>query len=45
MAEPFTSFTSKVIPLPAEHVDTDQVVPARYLKGTDKIPPIAGRPP
>ena len=36
MAEPFTSFTSKVIPLPAENVDTDQIVPARYLKVTDK---------
>jgi 3-isopropylmalate/(R)-2-methylmalate dehydratase small subunit len=36
MAEPFTTFTSKVIPLPAENVDTDQVVPARYLKVTDK---------
>ena len=30
------SFTSKVIPLPAENVDTDQIVPARYLKVTDK---------
>jgi 3-isopropylmalate/(R)-2-methylmalate dehydratase small subunit len=36
MAEPFRSFTSKVIPLPAENVDTDQIVPARYLKVTDK---------
>jgi 3-isopropylmalate/(R)-2-methylmalate dehydratase small subunit len=36
MAEPFTTFTSKVIPLPAENVDTDQIVPARYLKVTDK---------
>jgi 3-isopropylmalate/(R)-2-methylmalate dehydratase small subunit len=36
MAEPFTTFTSAVIPLPAENVDTDQVVPARYLKVTDK---------
>ena len=36
MAEPFASFTSTVIPLPAENVDTDQVVPARYLKVTDK---------
>jgi 3-isopropylmalate/(R)-2-methylmalate dehydratase small subunit len=36
MAEPFASFTSRVIPLPAENVDTDQVVPARYLKVTDK---------
>jgi 3-isopropylmalate/(R)-2-methylmalate dehydratase small subunit len=36
MAEPFRQFTSKVVPLPAENVDTDQVVPARYLKVTDK---------
>src|SRR3712207_3936194 len=36
MAEPFISFTSKVIPLSAENVDTDQIVPARYLKVTDK---------
>jgi 3-isopropylmalate/(R)-2-methylmalate dehydratase small subunit len=36
VAEPFRQFTSKVVPLPAENVDTDQVVPARYLKTTDK---------
>ena len=36
MAEPFTVFTSKVVPIPAENVDTDQIVPARYLKMTDK---------
>jgi 3-isopropylmalate/(R)-2-methylmalate dehydratase small subunit len=36
VAEPFESFTSRVIPLPAENVDTDQIVPARYLKITDK---------
>ena len=36
MADPFQTFTSKVIPLPAENVDTDQIVPARYLKVTDK---------
>ncbi len=36
MPEPFRSFTSKVVPLRAENVDTDQVVPARYLKITDK---------
>jgi 3-isopropylmalate/(R)-2-methylmalate dehydratase small subunit len=36
MAEPFRSFTSAVIPLPGENVDTDQIVPARYLKVTDK---------
>jgi 3-isopropylmalate/(R)-2-methylmalate dehydratase small subunit len=36
MADPFRTFTSAVIPLPAENVDTDQIVPARYLKVTDK---------
>jgi 3-isopropylmalate/(R)-2-methylmalate dehydratase small subunit len=36
MPEPYRSFTSKVVPLPAENVDTDQIVPARYLKITDK---------
>ncbi len=36
MAESFTVFTSRVVPLPAENVDTDQIVPARYLKVTDK---------
>jgi 3-isopropylmalate/(R)-2-methylmalate dehydratase small subunit len=36
MADPFSQFTSRVVPLPAENVDTDQIVPARYLKVTDK---------
>ena len=36
MAEGFRSFTSRVVALPAENVDTDQIVPARYLKVTDK---------
>jgi 3-isopropylmalate/(R)-2-methylmalate dehydratase small subunit len=36
MSDPFTTFTSRVVPLPAENVDTDQIVPARYLKVTDK---------
>jgi 3-isopropylmalate/(R)-2-methylmalate dehydratase small subunit len=36
MAQPYRTFTSAVIPLPAENVDTDQIVPARYLKATDK---------
>jgi 3-isopropylmalate/(R)-2-methylmalate dehydratase small subunit len=36
MTEPFRTFTSAVIPLPSENVDTDQIVPARYLKVTDK---------
>jgi 3-isopropylmalate/(R)-2-methylmalate dehydratase small subunit len=36
MAEPFESFTSRVVPLPAENVDTDQIIPARFLKTTDR---------
>ena len=36
MGEPFRQFTSRVVLLGAENVDTDQVVPARYLKVTDK---------
>jgi 3-isopropylmalate/(R)-2-methylmalate dehydratase small subunit len=36
MAEPYRAFTSRVVPLAAENVDTDQIVPARYLKVTDK---------
>jgi 3-isopropylmalate/(R)-2-methylmalate dehydratase small subunit len=34
--EPYRGFSSRVVPLPAENVDTDQIVPARYLKVTDK---------
>jgi 3-isopropylmalate/(R)-2-methylmalate dehydratase small subunit len=34
--EPFESFSSRVIPLPAENVDTDQIIPARFLKTTDR---------
>ncbi len=36
MAEPYRQFTSRIVPLAAENVDTDQIVPARYLKVTDK---------
>src|SRR5512144_1334104 len=36
MPEPYGQFTSRVVPLAAENVDTDQIVPARYLKVTDK---------
>ncbi len=36
MPEAFRAFASRVVPLPAENIDTDQVVPARYLKVTDK---------
>lgn len=34
--DPFTKVTSRVVPLPNENVDTDQIVPARFLKVTDK---------
>ena len=36
MPEAVRLFRSKVVPLDAENVDTDQIVPARYLKVTDK---------
>ena len=36
MPEPYRSFASACVPLLKEHVDTDQIVPARYLKITDK---------
>ncbi len=32
----FTSLTSRVVPLPMNDVDTDQIIPARFLKVTDK---------
>ncbi|MCF6277273.1 MAG: 3-isopropylmalate dehydratase small subunit [Anaerolineales bacterium] len=32
----FTTLTSHMVPLPIENVDTDQIIPARYLKATDK---------
>ena len=34
--EPFTPLTSKVVSLPVDDIDTDQIIPARYLKTTDK---------
>lgn len=36
MKEKFTTLTSKAIPLPNENVDTDQVIPARFLKATTR---------
>jgi len=32
----FTTLTSTVAPLPMNDVDTDQIIPARFLKATDK---------
>jgi 3-isopropylmalate/(R)-2-methylmalate dehydratase small subunit len=32
----FNTITSKVVPLPIENVDTDQIIPARFLKATTK---------
>jgi 3-isopropylmalate/(R)-2-methylmalate dehydratase small subunit len=34
--EPITTFQAKAVALPVENIDTDQVIPARYLKVTDK---------
>lgn len=34
--QPFTTLISKIVPLPNENVDTDQIIPARFLKVTDK---------
>jgi 3-isopropylmalate/(R)-2-methylmalate dehydratase small subunit len=34
--EPFKTFASPVVALPGENIDTDQIIPARFLKVTDK---------
>ncbi len=34
--EKFIKSTSSVVPLPIENVDTDQIIPARFLKATNK---------
>lgn len=34
--EKFTTITSSYIPLPIENVDTDQIIPARFLKATTR---------
>ena len=36
MRQKFNVITSTCIPLPLENVDTDQIIPARFLKATDK---------
>lgn len=34
--EPITTFSSKIVALPIDNIDTDQIIPARFLKATDK---------
>lgn len=34
--EKFTTLQSRTIPLSVENVDTDQIIPARFLKATDR---------
>ncbi len=34
--QPFTRLTSHFVTLPVNDIDTDQIMPARFLKGTDK---------
>ena len=34
--EAFKTLISRGFPLPIEHIDTDQIIPARFLKATDK---------
>lgn len=35
--EKFKKLKSTAVPLPIENIDTDQIIPARFLKVTDKI--------
>ena len=35
--KPFTNFESRIVPLPINNVDTDQIIPARFLKTTSKL--------
>jgi 3-isopropylmalate/(R)-2-methylmalate dehydratase small subunit len=34
--EPFTNFKSRMVRLPINNIDTDQIIPARFLKTTSK---------
>jgi 3-isopropylmalate/(R)-2-methylmalate dehydratase small subunit len=34
--KPFLPFRSRMVPMPANNVDTDQIIPARFLKTTSK---------
>ena len=35
--KPFTDFESRIVPLPLNNIDTDQIIPARFLKTTSKL--------
>jgi len=35
--EKFIKTVSRVVPIPIEEIDTDQIIPARFLKATDKV--------
>jgi 3-isopropylmalate/(R)-2-methylmalate dehydratase small subunit len=34
--EPFKTFSGGIVAIPIDNIDTDQIIPARYLKTTDK---------
>jgi 3-isopropylmalate/(R)-2-methylmalate dehydratase small subunit len=34
--KPFTNFGSRLVPLPVNNIDTDQIIPARFLKTVSK---------
>jgi len=34
--EPISTFTARAVAIPAENIDTDQIIPARFLKVTDR---------
>ena len=36
MRNKFTTLISKAVPLPIENIDTDQIIPARFLKATTR---------
>lgn len=33
----FTTLVSSAVPLPIENIDTDQIIPARFLKATERV--------